>query len=179
MQIPYHVFRKIYFLLLSLSLPATTFASNSGADAPFQIMAHSVEANEKTGVAVYSGAVRAEQGGLRITADRLEIRTRRSKTDLVIATGKPVRLRQRPEFDSEDILAQANRITYDVNRRKIEMVGQAALRRGSDVYTGHMLHYDLNEQNLVAQGDEITDGLVHAVIHPRKKTFDPTPVPSE
>ena len=157
-----------------------TFAAQAASredDEPVRINARSVEANDKTGMVVYSGNVVVEQGRLSIRADRVEIKTRKSKTELVRATGKPVKLRQRADDDSGEIQAEANRVDYHVSVRKVDLLGHVSLRRGADVFTADTLHYDLNTKALAAAGGEKGDGRVHAVIQPNKPAADPAPRP--
>ena len=96
-----------------LAILLVTFAAHSASrdeDDPIRINARSVEADDRTGAVIYSGNVVVEQGRLSIRADRVEIKTRQSKTELVHATGKPVKLRQRAEGGSGEIQAEADRI---------------------------------------------------------------------
>lgn len=164
-------------LLASLFAAATANAANRNEDDPIRINARSVEANDKTGTVVYRGDVVAEQGQLSIRADRIEIFTRQGKTQLVRATGKPVKLRQGPDGESEEIQAEAGRVDYHFSQRKIDMIGQVTLRRGNDLFTADVLHYDLISKNLSATGDEKDNGRVHAVIQPRKAKTESTPRP--
>jgi lipopolysaccharide export system protein LptA len=169
----------IYFLLWLAAAPIT-HAARDDEDEPIRINARSVEANEKTGTAVYRGNVVAEQGRLSIKADRVEIRARSNQTELIQATGNPVRLRQQPDATSEEIQAEAKRVDYHVSTGKLDMIGEVSLRRGDDLFTGSMLHYDLNTRGLSASGGDQGDGRIHAVIQPRKQTAPPTfnPVPN-
>ena len=160
-------FRLALFALLFVLFSHASTASLD-ADEPIRINARNVEANEKTGTVVYSGKVVVEQGQLSLQADRVEIVTRQGKTDLVRATGKPAKLRQRPGEGTEEIQAEANRVDYHVARRVIDMSGNVSLRRGADTFTADVLHYDLVSKSLNAAGDEKRDGRVHAVIQPAK-----------
>ena len=167
----------IYFLLWLTAVPVTHAAGND-ANEPIRINARSVEANEKTGTAVYRGNVVAEQGRLSIKADRMEIRAKNHQTELILATGSPVKLRQQADATSEEIQAEAKRIDYHVSTRKLDMIGEVSLRRGDDLFTGSVLHYDLDTQSLTATGDDQDDGRIHAVIQPRKQTAPPTSNPA-
>ncbi len=167
------------FALCSLlfALCAHADAANRNEDEPIRINARSVEANDKTGTVVYRGDVVAEQGQLSIRADRIEIQTRQGKTELVRATGKPVKLRQGADGESGEIRAEAGRVDYHFSQRKIDMIGQVTLRRGEDLFTADVLHYDLISKSLNAAGDEKNNGRVHAVIQPRKPETESTPRP--
>ncbi len=152
-------------------------AASPDEDEPVRINARSVEADNRTGAVIYSGNVVVEQGRLSIQADRVEIKTRKSKTELVRATGKPVKLRQRAEGDSGEIQAEADRVDYHVSLRKVDLVGHVSLRRGEDLFTADILHYDLKTKSLSASGDDKGDGRVHAVIQPKKTGAEPAPRP--
>ena len=165
-----------------LALCSLLFALCSHADAasrdedePIRINARSVEANDKTGAVVYSGNVLVEQGRLSIQANRVEITTRKGKTELVRATGKPAKLRQRADGVSGEIQAEADRVDYHVSLRKVDLVGHVALRRGEDLFTADELHYDLDLKSLNAAGDDKGDGRVHAVIQPKQSGTEPVP----
>ncbi|GAB4507559.1 MAG: hypothetical protein Tsb0026_03510 [Sulfuricaulis sp.] len=168
------VFSRLTFaLLLSLMAAITAHATSLGDDEPISIDARSVEANDKTGAVVYSGNVAVEQGRLSIQADRVEIKMHKSKTELVRATGKPAKLRQRSEGESGEIRAEADRVDYHVALRKVDLVGHVTLRRGEDLFTADVLHYDLNTKSLNAAGDKKSDSRVHAVIQPRQPDAEP------
>ncbi len=157
------------FSLCVLAAPAA-HATKKITDEPIHINARAVEANERTGEAVYRGNVLIEQGPLSISADRVEIRSRKNKTDLIRATGKPAKLQRRPEEGEDEIRAEADRIDYHVAEGKLDMTGNVSLHRGNDLFTGTAIHYDLDTKNLTATGEDDSDGRVHAVIQPRKQT---------
>ena len=169
-----------YFLLGLMSI-LVAHAGKDEMDEPIRINARSVQANEKTGTAVYRGNVVAEQGRLSIRADRVEIRVKNNQTELIKATGDPVKLHQQPDATTEDIQAEAKRVDYHVSSRTLDMIGEVSLRRGDDLFTGSVLHYDLNTRSLSATGDDRNDGRIHAVIQPRKpassQATEPAPSP--
>ena len=164
------------FPLWLLATPATP-AAERNKDEPIHISARTVEANEKTGVAVYTGNVLAEQGRLTIKADRIEIRVRDNRTDFIHATGKPAKLIRRPEAGEEELQAEASQVEYHVGDGKLDMMGDVTLRRGKDLFTGDVLHYDLNAKSLSAAGDNKNDGRVHAVIQSTKPAVEPPAKP--
>src|SRR5512134_2927203 len=122
--------RLILMLLLSLMVETMARAASLDKGEPIRIDARSVEANDKTGTMIYSGNVVIDQGRLSIQADRVEIMTRQGRTELVRATGKPAKLRQRAEGEDEEVRAEANHVDYRVSLRKIDMSGRVSLRRG-------------------------------------------------
>jgi lipopolysaccharide export system protein LptA len=168
--------RLMFAFLLTLMVETMAHAALEQNE-PIRIDARSVEANDKTGAMIYSGNVMVEQGRLSIQADRVEIITRHGRTELVRATGKPAKLRQRAAGEEEEVRAEANRVDYRVSLGKIDMSGGVSLRRGEDLFTADVLHYDLNAKSLNAAGDDKGDGRVHAVIQPQQSGAEPVPGP--
>lgn len=169
--------RPMFTLLLTLMTATMAHAANLDEDEPIRIDARSVEANDKTGAVVYSGNVVVVQGRLSIEADRVEITTRKGKTELVRATGKPARLRRRAEGGNGEIRAEADRVDYRVASGKVDLAGRVKLRRGEDLFTADVLHYDLDTKSLNAAGDAKSDGRVHAMIQPGQPGAEPAPNP--
>ena len=172
-----HLIRLVACLSIWLLASPAAHAMKISADEPIHINARTVEANEKTGVAVYRGNVVIEQGPLAIKADRVEIRSRKNKTDHIRATGKPAKLRQRTDGGEDESQAEADRIDYRAAEGKLDMTGNVSLRRGKDLFTGGALHYDLITKGMTATGEDGYDGRVHAVIQPRQQADETTPLP--
>jgi lipopolysaccharide export system protein LptA len=168
-----------FFLwLLCFSLPPLPAqAHKDDSDEPLSINARSVEANEKTGIAVYRGNVILEQGNLSIRADRMETHTRQNITEYVVATGQPVKLRQQADEQNEEIQAEANKVEYHMISRKVDMFGDVTLRQGTDLFTGHALHYGIDDKHLSATGDDSNDGRIKVIIQPKKSSINSTPAP--
>jgi lipopolysaccharide export system protein LptA len=159
-------FRICFFVGAMALLVPEAHALKGDADQPINIRARSVEANEKTGVSVYSGNVVMTQGSLTIEADRLEVTLRDRQTDLVRATGKPVRMRARTDA-GENVRARAARAEYHGKARKIDLFGDVELRRDGDVFAGAVVHYSLDDETFTAEGGD--GGQVSATIQPAKK----------
>jgi lipopolysaccharide export system protein LptA len=162
----YPRFCLLFLFVMALLGSPSAHALKGDADQPINIRARSVEANEKTGVSVYSGNVVMTQGSLTIEADRLEVILRDRQTDLVRATGKPVRMRARTDA-GENVRARAARAEYHGKARKIDFFGDVELRRDGDVFAGAVVHYSLDDETFAAEGGD--GGQVSATIQPAKK----------
>lgn len=162
------VFRSLaYVATLALSLASTSApALKSDAEQPINIRARTIEANEKTGVSLYKGDVMLTQGTLRVEADRLEVTLRNGQAHLIRAWGKPVRMRTRTDA-GEEIRANAARAEYHGPQRRIDLYGNAELKRDADVFTGAVVHYALDDQTFSADGGD--GGQVSAVLQPAKR----------
>ncbi|MBI3545529.1 MAG: lipopolysaccharide transport periplasmic protein LptA [Gammaproteobacteria bacterium] len=165
------------FFLAGACVAPYAHAAKTDQDEPIRVNARSVEADEKTGVAVYSGDVEAQQGRLSIRADRLEIRTHDRQTEFIRATGKPAKLLQQASETTEEMQADAERIDYHVADKKLDMMGNVRVQRNQDLFTGDVLHYDLKTKSLNAAGDKKSDGRIHAVLQPKKTNNETAPRP--
>jgi lipopolysaccharide export system protein LptA len=159
-------FRVSSILMLALLGAPSAHALKSDADQPINIRARNVEANEKTGVSVYRGNVVMTQGSLRLEADRLEVTLRERQTELIRASGKPLRLLTRTDA-GEEIRAAAARAEYRGKSRRIDLFGDVELRRDGDVFTGAVLRYLLDDETFTADGGD--GGQVSVTIQPAKK----------
>ena len=159
-------FRLCLLVNMALLCAPSAHALKSDADQPINIRARSVEANEKTGVSIYTGKVVMTQGSLQIEADRVEVTVRQRQTELIHATGKPLRLRTRTDA-GESIRANAARLEYHEQTRRLDLYGDVELRRDADIFTGAVVHYLLDEETFTADGGDA--GQVSATIQPAKK----------
>jgi lipopolysaccharide export system protein LptA len=148
-------------------------ALDTDRDRPLSIKATSVEANEKTGVAVYRGNVAIRQGSLQINADRVEIRTSAKRTQRVTATGKPARLRLQPTPEEKEVVAFAERVVYDLDKHVIDLEGNVHIQQGGDEFRAPRAHYVLDENHLTADADD--DARVSAILQPRPRAERTTP----
>lgn len=142
-------------------------AAKRDTEQPINIRAHNVDANEKTGVAVYRGSVVLTQGTLRVDADRLEVHSRNGHVQLVRAWGDPARLQTRTDR-GEDLRGHAARVVYDAIERRIDLYGSAEINRNDDILRGSVVHYAIDDQTFSAEAAD--DGQVSAIIQPAKPT---------
>ncbi len=165
----------IFALLISLSA-SPVWALKSDKDEPIRIRAKSVEIDEKTGIAVYLGNVSVSQGSMRITAAKLEVRTRNNQTESIRAFGGPATLRQLPDNSDEEVHLSAKRVEYRVVKREVQLYDNVILRRGDDVVMAAYMRYHLDDEQFTASGGG-NGGRVSAVIHPKAESAKGTPSP--
>ncbi len=161
-----NTFHHALSILAWIFLTSPAQALEQDKDETIHLNARTIEANEKTGVTVYRGNVSFEQGGLSIHAERVEIHAPQHEAELIVATGKPVKLRQRREGQADEFLAEADRLEFRVGQQELTMRGNVKLRRGKDIFTSATLHYDLSKNTLNAEGGD-GDGRVTAIIQPK------------
>jgi lipopolysaccharide export system protein LptA len=153
-------------LLLLLAMPL--HAEKADRTKPVMVEADSVRVEDFKRTAVYEGHVVLTQGTLMMTADRIEVQQDDKGFSVGSASGRPVYFKQK--MDARDELAEgwADRIVYDSRADKLELIGQARLKRGEDELRGNRILYDASTEFYQAQGSgNGVRGRVRAVIQPR------------
>jgi len=121
--------------------------------------ADNLTVDQKNGVATYTGAVKIEQGSLRISADSIVIHTSAdSSVEKMIATGNPARFEQQPEKDQGVVTAAAKQITYTPNNERLVLIENASVEQNGAVMSGPHIDYDLLKEVMKAAGKNGTAG---------------------
>ena len=124
-------------------LPAGAQALPEDAEQPIHIRAESAEIERQEGRIVYLGAVRVEQGTLRVNAERMIVDYDGGQVVRITATGAPARYRQQLEDDAGEVEADASTIVYHTQDSRIDLKGNAHLvQRGNSLH-GEMIRYDI------------------------------------
>jgi len=98
--------------LVALALPVTAAALATDKDQPADIQARSVDADERANIAIYQGNVRYVQGTRYIESDYLKVTMKDDEVEHAKATGRPVKLRIRPDNSPHDAHAAGERLEY-------------------------------------------------------------------
>ena len=139
----------------------------SGPDAqqPIHWRADHAE-GDATGRTILTGDVRMEQGTLRVEADRMVIEYEGDRVVRITAEGDLARYRQRPRPGAELVEADAERIVYHAAEERVELVGRAYLAQEPNEFRGEVIHYDVREGRIDAEGDG--DGSVEMIWQPER-----------
>ncbi|HUL12652.1 MAG TPA: lipopolysaccharide transport periplasmic protein LptA [Methylococcaceae bacterium] len=87
-------------------------ALDSDSKQPMYIEANSATYDEAKGETVYIGDVKTIQGSLEVYSDQMTVYQKEGKTDKIVATGNPVRLKQTPEGAKEDMHGTSQRAEF-------------------------------------------------------------------
>jgi lipopolysaccharide export system protein LptA len=153
-------------LVLGLAAAMDVQALREDRNQPIRISAKTVTVDQKAGITRYQGDVVMHQGSLRINADRVVIRYEQGEIQSLSASGNPVSFRQRPDNEDQDIKATAARLQYSASDQTLHLYDSVALHRGDDILHSAVLHYDLGNSRLQAEGDP--QDRVYSIIQPRK-----------
>ncbi|MDT8896387.1 lipopolysaccharide transport periplasmic protein LptA [Halomonas sp. I1] len=144
--------------LLGLTLTMLTLAAppalalEGDASAPIQVEADRLDLDDRAGTAVYQGDVRIQQGSMRLTGARVEIRRNDAgQLSQAIATGERAYIEQKPAPDEPLVRGWGQRIVYHVAERRMELVDQAELHQGGDTFDGGYLEYFLDRRVVQAR----------------------------
>ena len=140
-------------LVIALLAPLCGFAAGKDRQQPVNLRADSIEIDQKKKTSLYRGHVLLTQGTLRLTAARAEARQRGNQVETVTAEGAPVTFRHRPEGSVEYIEGKAGRAHYQVTERRVDLYRNVSVQHGRDTFRAAVAHYDLDNRNLIAEGD--------------------------
>ncbi|TAM46551.1 MAG: lipopolysaccharide transport periplasmic protein LptA [Gammaproteobacteria bacterium] len=132
--------------LVTLTVPATALALKSDKDQPADIQSRTVDADERTEVALYRDRVRYVQGTRRIDADRMDVAMKDGEVEQAKAWGEPVRVRLRPDNSQHDTHAAGLRMEYRRANDQFELF---------DAVTLNHLPDDPDKQEMRASGDRM------------------------
>ena len=172
--------RSSLLALLILSLPVMATDDRRGGDfrptGPVKINADRAEW-QKGGEMVYSGNVKLESGELSLTGDQLTLQQQDNGEFEARVTGGPATLDhsgdpQGPVETREPISARSSELIYRSRSDTVDIVGDASLKRGTDVITGQRVRYDVGKRKVEAAGG------VEIVIQPPKQGRDREQLPS-
>lgn len=153
------------FFAVSL-ISSSALADESDFDLPIKVDAKSQFIDGKNKISIFKDDVNITQGSLVIDADEVEVIASAGEgKEVFIARGRPASYQQQME-DGSIVKATANTIQYEVLSRMISLDGNAELQQNTSVVTGDSISYDMNKEQLLAEGDEKTEGRVTAVFRP-------------
>lgn len=145
------------FILAALAIMATggtgdraqaQALANHNSNAPFDLFAGRIEAQDRADRVIISGGVRVTQAGLTLTADRMTLAySRVNGTDVnrIDAVGGVT-------VTKGDESARGNVGIYDLDRRIITLVGNVELRQSGNRLNGGRLVLDLNSGRATIDG---------------------------
>ncbi len=178
----------LLFALAACSLPVA--AERADRDQPTIIEADRGVFDELKQVTVVSGRVTLTKGTLRITGERMELRTRPDGFRSAVVTAGPDSLatfRQRRDGArpgiEEYVEGLAERIEWDERTESVRFVNRALWRRLEngevrDEINGQVISYDATTSTYRVDGGDRGDGRVRAVIAPRRNGEAPKAEPA-
>lgn len=175
-------FLILSLVALSLSHSAGSLAEKADRNKPMEITAARLNAIDGGNEARLEGSIIIEQGTLRVTADRGEIRQNTNGQKSGFVTGAPVYIKQKREGCDAYIEARAERVEFDESKDSLRLLTKASIRTGENEINGEAILYNTVTEAIEVLGDKprtANDGRVRMVLHPRESGKDPCPKKSE
>lgn len=135
---------------------------------PITGQADSMQMDQKTGIATYSGNVNLTQGSLNIRADIIRVHMdSNNEITKITATGKPAYFVQKPSEDQAVVNASATEITYSPSDERLLLIENALIEQDGQKLNAPRIDYDLIKE--VMKADQVGESRVDIFIPARKK----------
>jgi len=156
-------------LLCVLFVMPPAVALDSDSSQPILIEANQATYDETTGETVYIGDVQATQGSLVVNSDHMTVYQKDSKTEKVVAVGKPVRLKQTPEGGGDDLNGVAQRAEYFPETGMLILIERAVVTQGTMTTESDRIEYDSAKGVAKAGSPTSSSKRVHVTLQPKEK----------
>ena len=153
--------------LVSLAAPGLAVALAEDREQPIEISADRAERDEGQGTTTYAGGVVMQQGSMRIDATEVIIYNDRNKVTKIVALGEPAQYQQKPSADDGLVVAQAQRLEYDIAAETLRLIEGASLKQEGTSLSGNRIDYDVRRAVVKAGSNEAQTERVRMVIPPR------------
>ncbi len=157
---------KISSLLVSVITFSAFAASQSDFTKNIEIDSRYSAVNAIKRTSIFREDVHIVQGTLTIDAEEVEVIASNGKgQEVFVAKGSPATYRQTLDNGSV-ISAQANEIQYRVIDRTLTLSGQAELQQDSSKVQSDTIVFNIEKQELVAQGGNTSEDRVRTIFNP-------------
>lgn len=136
---------------LAMMICVSAFALDTDRKQKLNIIADSGTYNFKTGVDVYEGHVKIDQGTTHVTAEKLITKkNKKHKIFEAIAYGEKdlAHYWTLPKQGDKEIHAHAKTIKFYPLQMNVSLERSAHLTQGDDKFDGELIHYNSSEQTI-------------------------------
>ena len=187
---------RLLSILLISGIPMLGYAEPPDREQPINIRSNSMSYDHTTRINLFQGEVVLTQGTLLLETDNLQVKEDGEGYQYGTATqgGKKLAyFRKKRALSNEYVEGWGEKIQYDTRNEKLDIIGQARLRRGQDEVHGYVINYDVKTEFYTVQsnqqqclGENANQCRARAVIIPKKETPpartivfpSPSPIPS-
>jgi len=155
---------------LLAAAPALGQFSNAHDTAlPIEIAADALEVQQEKQIAVFSGNVDAQQGNMKLRAEKLWVHYQGNTGSDTAQTISKIDAQGQVFFSSGDETAEGDQGTYDVDNGVIVLTGRVVLTQSGSVIKGNRVVLDLNTGKSTMDGGAASgDGRVRGLFVPRR-----------
>ena len=143
-------------LLTTIGLSSTNVSAlSTDKDEPAVISADDVEFDFSTGVRIYRGNVKLDQGTMKLRADKLIVEYKDDVLQKATAFGEPAVFQQRPDDKPNDVIGKGLKMELDEVNNKIILIDNATINDGEKNAAGAMITYDMANDKMKIVGATI------------------------
>jgi len=143
--------KSIVVLTVMLMITAKAYALSQDRHSTLLLTSATANLNFETGISIYEGKVKLNQGTTQLLADKLVVHTdKQSQLQQAIATGKPAQYRTLPQLNKPEFHADANTIEYYPKKNLIILIGNARAYQNNNVYKGPRIEYHTESQTVIS-----------------------------
>lgn len=165
-------FLPALMLLAAMVLAANANAQQSTAHdtaLPIEIAADALEVQQDKQIAVFSGNVDAQQGSIKLRADRIWVHYQGDAAEDAVKAISKIDAEGKVFFSSGTETARGDQGTYNVDDGVITLTGEVVLTQGNNVIKGNRVVFDLTTGQSTMDGDKSGgDGRVRGLFVPRQ-----------
>jgi lipopolysaccharide export system protein LptA len=157
------------------TFPGAADALSSDSKQPMYVESDAVVYDENKGETVYTGNVKASQGSLEVTGDKMIINQQKGQADQMIIYGSPARLKQSPDGGGPDNHGVGKRADYFPDSGILILNGDAMTWEGPNPSTSqHTVksdHIEYDTKNAIYKAGSSRSGnrRVQVTIIPKSK----------
>ena len=157
------------FLGVNFVFSPMASALEGDSSEPISIESNSGFFDDKQGVSIYTGKVVVIQGSMRLDADEVVVYMENREIQKLVATGTPVKFKQTPDADKEDVHGNALTTEYYPETKLLIMIEEAVVWQGKNSTASERIEYDRISE-VVKAGDTGSDNKrVHVILQPKKE----------
>ena len=132
-------------------------ALSTDKDQPAVISADDVEFDFATGVRIYRGNVKLDQGSMKLRADKLVVEYKDDVLQKATAFGNPAVFQQRPDDKPNDVIGKGLKMELDEVNNIVILIDQASIDDGEKNAKGAMITYDMTNDKMKIVGEAILE----------------------
>ncbi len=127
-------------------------ALSTDKNQPAVISADDVEFDFSTGVRIYRGNVKLDQGTMKLRADKLIVEYKDDVLQKATAFGNPATFQQRPDGKEKDMIGKGQKMELDEVRNIVTIIDNAFIDNGEGTATGSLITYDIANDKMKIVG---------------------------
>lgn len=160
-------YRIFIFLMLSAG---TAYALRTDSDLPMSVTSDKLDFNNKTGITIFTGNVKMDQGTTHLKADKVTVyKQQDGEIEKIVAIGKPAHYSTLPEIGKEVMDAFGKSIEYYPQKKQAVILGDGSIQQGQSVFTAQHIVYDLAKDTLTSIPTK-SGGPAKLILQPSKFT---------